>query len=295
MNNIPLSQKHGLKITSIYVIVSGCWIYFSDRLLGSFIENNTLLNLVQTYKGLFFVLVTSALLYYLITKHTSSIMRGRNRLEELFNEKQALLSELHHRVKNNLAIIAGLIELQAEHLEESSKKILRETQFRIYTLADIEELLYQKGDMANIPFHEFMEGLVTTLKGHISDGSDIKSQINELNLNINQAVPLALLVNEIFSQFRLNGPLDGSGTVQVTLSHYLRRKVSLELNFENTPPEILSRLRDSKHIEATLINLYTKQLRAESEWSPTQNGGKYKIQFEKSHRPGSSSRMAKVG
>lgn len=295
MKTLSLSDRHGLKISFIYFLVAGCWIFFSDRLLGSLIDSNTLLVQMQIYKGWFFVLVTSGLLYYLIRQSTSSILKGRERLEALIGEKQAVLSELHHRVKNNLAIIAGLIELQSEHLEENSKNILRETQFRIYTLADIEELLYQKGDMSSIPFHEFMDGVVSTLDGSNGNKHLIQAEINEVNLNINQAVPLALLVNEILSQFRMNGPLNEAGSIQISLRFYLPNKVSLELAFKEVPQKIVSRLVDSRNIEATLIDLYTKQLRADSVWRPSKRGGKFKFEFEKSHRAGSSSRMTRTG
>ncbi|MDR8394706.1 PAS domain-containing protein, partial [Aliifodinibius sp. S!AR15-10] len=87
-------------------------------------------------------------------------VENRKRLEKSNEEKQILLSELHHRVKNNLALITGLIELEVEeyrnHLEITS---LETTRNRIFTIAEIHEILYQQQSLKKIPFHEFVKRL----------------------------------------------------------------------------------------------------------------------------------------
>ena len=295
MKTLSIPRGHELRITLIYLLVAGLWILFSDRLLTALVDSEAMVSRIQTYKGLFFVLVTSAMLYYLIRRNSSTILRSRDRLQDLLHEKQVLLSELHHRVKNNLAIITGLIELETESMEKTESDALRETQFRIYTLADIEELMYQEEDMTNIPFHEFMEQLISSL--HYGDGNEttIKSDISELNLNINQAVPLALLVNEILSQFRINDYSKDYGSLNIDLRYsHPSSRVTLEINLEKVPVEILNKLTDSTNVEATLIRLYTNQLKAESSWKPIDEGGSFTLIFKKSNRSGSSSRLMQI-
>ncbi|GAA5522822.1 PAS domain S-box protein [Aliifodinibius salicampi] len=126
----------------------------------------------------------------------------RQKIEEALNEKMLLLSELHHRVKNNLALINSLVELQVyESDNEHLKKKLSDTQDRILTIASIHEVLYQSGDLNNIPFNKFIKKLFDTpaFKQKL-DNHNITVNVDktDLSLNINQAIPCGLLLNELF-------------------------------------------------------------------------------------------------
>ncbi len=126
----------------------------------------------------------------------------RQEIEEALNEKKALLSELHHRVKNNLALINSLVELQVyESDNEHLKKKLSDTQDRILTIASIHEVLYQSGDLNNIPFNKFIKKIfVTPAFKQKLDNHNIAVNFDEtdLSLNINQAIPCGLFLNELF-------------------------------------------------------------------------------------------------
>lgn len=123
------------------------------------------------------------------------------RLEESLREKEVLLAEVHHRVKNNLAMISGLLYLQLNNIKDkSAKKILSLSQSRIQSIALIHELLYRSSTLSTIHFNEFIERLVHYL-GEIYQ--DVKCDIcvnvqaADIVLNVNQAIPSALLINEI--------------------------------------------------------------------------------------------------
>ncbi|MFH5885253.1 sensor histidine kinase [Halalkalibaculum sp. DA3122] len=292
MKALSLPHRHGLKITSIYLIISAGWIFFSDLIIVEIFEDQAIMAQVQTYKGLFFVVVTAALLYYLIGKNTASILKSRARLEMLIKQKQTLLSELHHRVKNNLAIVTGLIELQANTMDEADTEALQETQFRIYTLANIEELLYKEKDFTKIPFHECMRYLVSNLEQSVNSPSSIQANIDEVNLNINQAIPLGLLINEIFTQLRVNGYKGKIGSVRIDLNYYLPNKVKFNLQLVDLPEKAITKLVETGHIELKLVDLYTKQLKATSGWETTSNGYNFHLEFNKSDRSGSAATMA---
>lgn len=283
MKKISRSSKNAVKITGIYLIISGLWIFLSDRLLGMVIKNSQLLIEAQTYKGWFFVLVTSVLLFYLIRESTSSLVKSRDKTEAALQEKKVLLTELHHRVKNNLAIICSLIDLQLGSLDQGQAKALLETQYRIYTLADIEELFYQNEDMSRIPFHEYLKQSVAEVED-ASDGKfSLRREIDELYLNIDQAVPLGLLFNEIFSQLRIAPDVKKSSSIDISLIRHRSQNISLRMQFDGTSTPLLSRLRGN-HIEATLLDLYTQQLQATSRWIPGNGGLAFELDFKKSEK-----------
>jgi len=125
------------------------------------------------------------------------------RLKKTLEEKDILLSEIHHRVKNNLAIIIGLIELQnAEVQDETTKSNLFETKNRIYSISGVHELLYQTDNFSDISFSEYINQLVNRLKDTFDSQKNpvtINKNITGLRMNINQAIPLGLLLNELIT------------------------------------------------------------------------------------------------
>lgn len=128
---------------------------------------------------------------------------NEEQLEKSLEEKNILLSEIHHRVKNNLAIIVGLIELQnAEVQDEETKSNLFETKNRIYSISGVHELLYQTDNFSDISFSEYINQLVSRLQDtfeHQKKPVKIKKSISGLRMNINQAIPLGLLLNELIT------------------------------------------------------------------------------------------------
>lgn len=283
MKALTQSVKNSLKITLVYLILSALWIFFSDRLLGILINDPALFIQFQTYKGWFFVLITSILIYYLIEKSTSRLEKSRARAEAALREKKAVLSELHHRVKNNLAIICGFIDLQVNELNgKEEMRALETTKYRIFTLAEIEELFYQNSEMASIPFHEYVKDLINSLTGNGDLKYQVKSKIDDLYLTISEAVPLGLVLNEIFTQFKLNGHKKEVNAINVSLISTDSGKVSLELVFDNIPSEVISHLTEAEHIETILLDLYSQQLHATSNWLEQNGLTKFVLDFEKS-------------
>lgn len=124
-------------------------------------------------------------------------------LEKSLEEKNILLSEIHHRVKNNLAIIVGLIELQnADVQDEVTKSNLFETKNRIYSISGVHELLYQTDNFSDISFSEYINKLVSRLQNSFESQKrpvKINKNISGLKMNINQAIPLGLLLNELIT------------------------------------------------------------------------------------------------
>lgn len=123
----------------------------------------------------------------------------QNKLSKSLEEKNILLAEIHHRVKNNMAVISGLLELQ-EMLGENPQTALAESRSRIQSMAIVHELLYQSDSFSAINAVQFINKLADHLKVNFSRFRLIHKDIlidKGATININLAVPLGLLINEM--------------------------------------------------------------------------------------------------
>lgn len=123
-------------------------------------------------------------------------------LKKSIKERELLLSEVHHRVKNNLSIISAFINMQLEHLEDDrDKEIFDQTKDRIYTMALIHNMLYQNGTLSNIDFKEYSERFCQYLQNTLFQDNEIKikREIEAITMPIDTAIPLAMILNELVS------------------------------------------------------------------------------------------------
>ncbi|MDZ7720550.1 MAG: sensor histidine kinase [Balneolaceae bacterium] len=121
------------------------------------------------------------------------------KLSESLEEKNILLAEIHHRVKNNMAVISGLLELQ-EMLGDSPETALAESRSRIQSMAIVHELLYQSDSFSAIDAAQYINKLGNHLQVNFSRVREVHSDVfmgDDATININLAVPLGLLINEI--------------------------------------------------------------------------------------------------
>ncbi len=129
-------------------------------------------------------------------------------LEKLNNEKDVILKEMHHRVKNNLQIISSLIRLQMEEGNNNFNGVLDKTQSRIETIASIHESLYKHEDLALINVANYWEKLFNDcLNSLVNDPSNFKLNldIDYLALPVDKMIPLGLLINEWITNSILHG------------------------------------------------------------------------------------------
>ncbi len=130
-------------------------------------------------------------------------VRTEESLQQSLQEKEVLLKEIHHRVKNNMAIISGLLSLQTRHVSHPELKVmLKDSQARIKSMALIHELLYQNDNLSRIDFKSYIHKLAAGISGSFLDKSkevDIKIEADEAELDIVQAVPCGLILNELLT------------------------------------------------------------------------------------------------
>jgi two-component sensor histidine kinase len=128
------------------------------------------------------------------------ITEAKDKIKASLNEKELLLRELHHRVKNNLQIILSLINLQSNSIKDQQDlEIFRESQSRVKSLAIIHEKLYQSADFASINFKEYIQSLVSYLLSYYSTTNitvDVDVEKDTI-LNMDTAVPCGLIINEL--------------------------------------------------------------------------------------------------
>lgn len=129
--------------------------------------------------------------------------RTEAQLQTSLAEKEIMLKEIHHRVKNNLQVISSLLKLQAGHISDRrSRSILSESQNRIRSIALIHERLYRSADLAQVDFTEYTQDLVTHLfRSYGVDPHQIGYEIaiRDVHLDINTAIPCGLIISELIS------------------------------------------------------------------------------------------------
>jgi len=153
---------------------------------------------------------------------TTERARSEDQLRRSLREKEVLLREVHHRVKNNMQIISSLFNLQSESIRDPSAiSLLKECQVRIRSMALVHEKLYQSKDMAHIPFADYMTSLAMYLFHFWQVNEDrirLDLKIANILLDVNTAIPLGLIINELVSNALEHAFPDGRvGEIRVRL------------------------------------------------------------------------------
>jgi two-component sensor histidine kinase len=180
-------------------------------------------------------------------------------------EKETLLKEVHHRVKNNLQVISSLLRMQGEMLHDDHRAgaALKESQRRVMSMALVHERLYARQNMNEIDFGEYIQTLVMELSNAYagSAGSVIcRSDTAHVVLNVTQAIPCGLILNELVTNaLKYAYPPGHAGEVVVTLSETLGL-VTLSVSDQGIGlPQGLD-CRNTKSMGLSIVALLSKQI-----------------------------------
>jgi PAS domain S-box-containing protein len=124
-------------------------------------------------------------------------------VEQSLKEKEMLLKEIHHRVKNNLMIISSLLSLQSSYIkDDESRELFQVSEDRARSMALIHESLYESSDLKNIDFGDHIQSLAKELFLNYTDGSGrikLKIDAENIGMDINTTIPLSLILNELIT------------------------------------------------------------------------------------------------
>lgn len=210
--------------------------------------------------------------------------RSQRELEASLAEKEVLLKEVHHRVKNNLQVISSITKLQTERAETDPKvlEVLRHSRDRIRSMALIHDSLYQNKQFSHIDLAEYIDGLARNLMLSYSTSERVTLELDlqTVHLNIDQAMPCGLVLNEIISNALKHGfPNGREGRVTVRLkSDEEAVRISIIDNGVGLPDGFAEE-RDG-HLGMELIRLLVGQLDGQVE-REAGNGVSYLITFER--------------
>jgi PAS domain S-box-containing protein len=218
-----------------------------------------------------------------IIRDVTERKKNEKLLQNSLDEKEILLKEIHHRVKNNLMIISSLLNLQSRYIkDEESKTIFKESQNRARSMALIHERLYQSADLKRIDFGDYINTLSNDLyHTYIMDTSLIKLNIDvdDVKLDINTSIPLGLILNELVTNSLKHAFPEGKKGEISIIFHKYDEKYLLEVNDNGIgfPDEI--DYKNTESLGLRLVTSLTEQIDGKIEFNNA-SGTSFKIIFK---------------
>ncbi len=208
----------------------------------------------------------------------------QQQMKETIQEKEILLQEVHHRVKNNLQVISSILNLQSSYVkDENSLNILRESQNRIKSMSFIHESLYHTGNFSKIEFSEYIHSLAKNLIHSYSletAAIELDVDFQKTSLLLDQAIPCGLIANEILSnalKYAFKGREKGKISCRIGSQ---KGKVTMEIGDDGVglPPDL--DVANSETLGLQLVYTLIEQLSATIQVD-TKSGTNYLITFDK--------------
>jgi two-component sensor histidine kinase len=202
-------------------------------------------------------------------------------IKHALTEKEVLLAEIHHRVKNNLAIIASLFNLQLSTLEnEEAKNILLESKNRVKSMALIHDRLYKSDNMSDVDFSKYTKELIDEIQFSyptFSKGVVVNTLINNIRLNVNTAIPCGLILNELLTNCYKYAFLGReSGIIDIEFTSIGNK---LRLIVKDNGVGLKKDYRDSDSLGMVVVQSLSEQLDGDYKFI-VDNGTTFELKFE---------------
>ncbi|WP_231551403.1 histidine kinase dimerization/phosphoacceptor domain -containing protein [Methanobacterium sp. SMA-27] len=219
----------------------------------------------------------------LIANDITESKKAEKEIKSSLKEKENLLREIHHRVKNNMQIISSLLNLQTKYVNDvEAIDILQESQNRVKSMAMIHEKIYQSNDLEEINFADYIQSLISNLfYTYNVDKNLVKStfKIENITLNMETAVPCGLIISELISNsLKYAFPNKMQGKISVSLKSI---EDTYELVIKDNGiglPEGLD-LNNLKSLGLLLVKVLTEQIEGELIIN-SEKGTEFKILFK---------------
>mgnify|MGYP003638277477 FL=1 len=208
---------------------------------------------------------------------------AEEQLKDSLKEKEVLLKEVHHRVKNNLQVISSILNLQSSYIEdEQTLSILKESQDRIKSMSIIHESLYQSNDFSKINFSEYIVSLSKNLVhsySYLDKSIDLDHKIEEVSLNLDTSIPCGLIVNELVSnalKYAFKDRLEGKIKINLSID---KKNVVLVVSDDGVGFPKNINFRDTNSLGLQLVNTLVEQIDGTIEMN-SKKGTTYTIIFK---------------
>jgi two-component sensor histidine kinase len=191
-------------------------------------------------------------------------------------EREAMLQEIHHRVKNNLQVISSLINMQVRRLSDASSRLaLQECQSRVQTMALIHEMLYQSKNYSSVQFSEYTRSLAANIfqaTGVSPTTVALDLSIEALSLAVDKAIPCGLILNELITNALKHAfPNERGGVVHVKLAKVSDREILLSVTDDGIGLPTSFDMETSNSLGMQLVSTLVEQL--EGHLEITRSGG----------------------
>lgn len=210
-------------------------------------------------------------------------LRVEAQLQHSLREKETLLQEIHHRVKNNLQIVSSLIDLQSRNVTDSQfLHMFQDSRDRIRSMAMIHEKLYQSSDLAHIDLNAYIDALTRDLfhsHGLSGDRIELDLQIDPIGLEIDQAIASGLIINELVSNaLKYAFPNGRRGRLRIELRWVEGNNILLAVTDDGVGLPADLDLRQIPSLGLKLVSSLTSQLRGSIEMSG-EKGAQFRLIF----------------
>lgn len=236
----------------------------------------------QIIYGIILLILFASLLFFYWFNRKIKIQKAK--VDDSLKEKELLLKEIHHRVKNNLQVVSSLLTKQgAVSDNEQVKKLMEDGQNRIKSMAMVHQLLYQTEDFRNLNLKEYTKILVSSISGSNQfHGRSIITHIHmdDIYSHIDIAVPYGLILNELLSNcFEHGFSEDGSGDITISVKELKKDEYCLTVTDtgKGIPVNIEERMKKSLGIN--LIEGLAWQLRGSLTYTNTKQGSQFDVIF----------------
>jgi two-component sensor histidine kinase len=222
-----------------------------------------------------------------LLKTYNALYTSKKVMANEIHEKENLLKEVHHRVKNNLQTVSSLLSLQSRNTESRPMKgLLKGTQNRVIAMAMVHEMLYMRKDISHIEYksyvQELSEYLIRSIKG-IDNNINLIIDIPDIKLGIDTAIPLGLLINESLTnalKYGIEGDEEGDINIKLQKDSEKENCYILEIGDNGIGfPETIN-YKNTKSLGLKLIHNLTRQLRGTIERDASKKGTNYIIKFQ---------------
>lgn len=239
-----------------------------------------ILSLIGT---LAFLMVVAFLLWrrFVTSRKNAAVLKGKNdQIAIALKEKESLIEEIHHRVKNNLQVISSLLSLQSRSIKnEKAKQALEDGQNRVHSMALIHKDLYQEGNIIGVDLPDYINKLANNLiENYNYDKTKIQlnTKIDDVKLDVDKVIPLGLIINELISntlKYAFKGKENGIIDIELNQSN---ERLALTIKDDGIGlPENFNHKKDG-NLGLDLVNSFAKRLKAKLEVF-TGNGTTFKF------------------